>query len=142
LNSRRSLSQSISLFVDFFNATEVDDDDPLCYRELTWEHVKRISDFCRRRSKNLLSRLMYVMRGMYARIQFLEKKKNPVGWVCAIQRPYAGLVKAYRHYWETRQSLPNFFVIIDDNTYYNMDAFKDYHESVVASIYPALLVDA
>lgn len=107
---------------NFFNATEVDDYDPLCHKELTVEQVMKVSRFCRRRPANI-SRTMKYLRGMFARKQWLERKPNMVGWLCAIQRPYAGLKKVYSYYNRQNESLPNYFIILDDDSYYNMESF-------------------
>ncbi len=32
---------------NFFNVTELDDHDPTCYKELTFDHVYKVSNFCR-----------------------------------------------------------------------------------------------
>ena len=56
---------------NFFNATEVDDYDPLCHEELTVEQVMKVSRFCRCRPANL-SRTMKYLRGIFAREQWLE----------------------------------------------------------------------
>mmetsp|Transcript_9844 Transcript_9844/g.15112 ORF Transcript_9844/g.15112 Transcript_9844/m.15112 type:complete len:434 (-) Transcript_9844:205-1506(-) len=120
---------------NFFNATEVDDYDPSCYQKVTLEHVEKVSDFCRSRKgwtgRNLLGS---GLRPYYGRIKWLAKKKNPAGWLCAQQRPYAGFYKAYMHYQKTKQSLPNFFIIVDDDSYYNMDAFQENHKHLDPSV--------
>lgn len=118
---------------NFFNATELDDYDPTCYRDLTWEHVRLVSTFCRNRPKGISYEYRF-MRGMYARTPFLARKPNPAGWLCAIQRPYAGLRKAYLHYQQNRQLLPDYFIILDDDTYYNMEIFQKNHETLNSSV--------
>jgi hypothetical protein len=107
---------------NFFNATEHDDYDPLCHKELTVEQVMKVSSFCRHRPASLSPTMKY-LRGMFARKQWLEKKSNMVGWLCAIQRPYAGLKKAYTYYHRSNERLPNYFIILDDDSYYNMESF-------------------
>lgn len=112
---------------NFFVATELDDADPECHKHLTWEHVVNISNFCRERRKGL-SDLFRYMRGQYARVQWLEKKTNPRGWMCAQSRPYSGLIKAFNHYRDHDQELPHYFIIMDDDTYYNMELFQENFE--------------
>ena len=107
---------------NFFNATEIDDYDPLCHTELTVDQVMKVSSFCRNRPSNL-SHTMKYLRGIYARRQWLEKKPNPVGWLCAIQRPYTGLKKALSHYLIKKEKLPDYLIILDDDSYYNMESF-------------------
>jgi hypothetical protein len=111
----------------FFIATELDDDDPWCYKNLTWEDVVAVSNFCRKRPSGISHEMKY-LRGLYARTQWLEKKPNPVGWLCAIPRPYSGLRKAYLHYMKMRLSLPDYFIILDDDTYFNMEDFQRIHK--------------
>ncbi len=71
---------------------------------------------------------------MYARYKFLQAKANPVGWLCAIPRPYAGLRKVYQYYQARKQSLPDYLIILDDDTYYNMEAFQRKNERLNSSI--------
>lgn len=117
---------------NFFNATEVDDYDPTCYKDLTWEHVIKVARFCHNKEERM-SYVYRFLRGKYARKRWLEKKANPVGWLCAIQRPYAGLRKAYNHYQEKKEALPDYFIILDDDSYFNMDAFQRNHEDLNSS---------
>ena len=117
---------------NFFNATELDDYDPTCYKDLTWEDVRKVSSFCRKRPYGL-SYEMRFLRGQYGRVQWLQQKPNPVGWLCAIQRPYAGLRKAYMHYQKSRQEIPDYFIILDDDSYYNMEIFQRNHEKLNSS---------
>jgi len=99
LKVQETIFKSHPIVRNFFNATEIDDYDPTCYKDITFDHVYKVSSFCRRR-RNVprLSRQFSVMRNMYARHQWLSTKPNPTGWLCAIQRPYSGLKKVYQHY--------------------------------------------
>lgn len=107
---------------NFFNVTEIDDADPNCHVDMTIDHVRDVSNFCRRkRGKTRRGSIFNSMLGEYARFQWLEKKKNPMGWMCAQPRPYSGLMKVFNHFNMTGQSLPTYFVIMDDDTYYNME---------------------
>jgi hypothetical protein len=107
----------------FFNVTEFDDADPDCYKHLTLDDVRAVSNFCRSRPRGL-SHVMHSMRGQYGRMQWLEKKANPAGWVCAQVRPYSGLLKVYKHYEESKHALPDYLIMMDDDTYYNMEQFQ------------------
>jgi hypothetical protein len=126
LDAQRRTMGSHATVRNFFNATELDDaDDPDCSRVLTWEHVKKISHFCRRkRPEHPVYR--YMTRVLFAREQWLEKKANPAGWMCAQKRPYHGLAKVARHYASRRHAeagLPDWLIIADDDTYYNLELF-------------------
>ena len=129
LNAQKRILTSHSSVRNFFNVTEVDDYDPTCYKDLTLEQVEAVSNFCRKRPPGL-SYEMRFMRAQYARKQFINKKKNPAGWLCAIPRPYSGLRKAYLHYKENRQELPDYFIVMDDDTYYNIETFEQIHNKL------------
>jgi len=129
---QRTIASHISVR-NFFNATELDDYDPTCYKDLTWEQVKQVSEFCKNRRGKKLSYEFRFMRNQYARWQWLAQKPNPTGWLCAIQRPYAGLRKAYSHYRKYREHLPDYFIIFDDDSYYNMEIFQKEHENLNSS---------
>mmetsp|Transcript_111 Transcript_111/g.271 ORF Transcript_111/g.271 Transcript_111/m.271 type:complete len:424 (+) Transcript_111:240-1511(+) len=118
---------------NFFNATELDDADPSCSSNLKLEDVKSISSFCRRRGDGL-SEIFRVMRGNYARWQWLEKKRNPMGWMCAQVRPISGLFKIYNHFMQTREDLPDYLIVMDDDTYFNMEMFQESFQSFDSSI--------
>jgi hypothetical protein len=114
---------------NFFNATELDDADPNCHTDITVEHVKRVSNYCRSRSQ-WIGPIFRILRRNYGRYEWLQKKKNPTGWLCAQVRPYSGLMKAQLHYKRTGQELPDYFLIFDDDTYYNMELFQQNFASV------------
>ena len=119
---------------NFFNVTEIDDHDPTCHKKMAREDVRKISTFCKNRQNSPgMSPLMFFLRLNYARIEWLENKTNPVGWMCAQQRPISGLVKAFNHYKETRQQLPNYFIIMDDDSYYNMETFQQQFQNSIES---------
>ena len=118
---------------NFFNVTEVDDADPDCSKYLTLEDVMMVSKFCRTRPTVDLSPIFRHMRGKYAREQWLQKKANPMGWLCAIVRPYSGLMKVYQHYKVSKEMLPDYLIIIDDDTYYNMEQFQQNFEMMNSS---------
>ncbi len=114
---------------NFFNVTENDDADPDCHKDLTWEDVQQVSSFCRNRPlPSGTNPLLRHLRGKYARIQWLHQKNNPVGWMCAQVRPYSGLMKAYHHYRDnnnnSEEGLPDYFIMLDDDTYYDMEEFE------------------
>lgn len=107
-----------------FNATEDDDDDQLCNSQLTNSNVYEISTFCRHgRQWGPSQYLMRYMRNSYGRPQWLEKKANPVGWLCAQKRPLHGLYKVIQMYRNHGSELPDHLILADDDTYYNMEEF-------------------
>lgn len=125
LHAQRTTFASHISIRNFFNVTENDDADPDCHKYLTWDDVQKVSSFCRNRPPSGMSHVSRHMRGKYARAQWLQKKKNPVGWMCAQVRPTSGLMKAYQHYRDNiMEGLPDYFIIMDDDTYYDMEEFE------------------
>lgn len=118
---------------NFFNVTERDDADPNCHTDITFEHVESVSNFCRKQGKEKPIIMRYLRR-QYANVNWLRKKKNPMGWLCAQVRPYSGLRKAQLHYQRSGQELPNYLLIFDDDTYYNMEKFQMNFASLDSSI--------
>ncbi|KAL9178437.1 hypothetical protein ACHAXT_003767 [Thalassiosira profunda] len=100
-----------------FNATEHDDADPDCHTQLSWSEMERVVKFCRPKRRELM------LQANYARMEWLRKKANPIGWLCAQVRPLSGLRKVYKHYIETREVLPDFLLVMDDDTWYDMEHF-------------------
>mmetsp|Transcript_3864 Transcript_3864/g.6378 ORF Transcript_3864/g.6378 Transcript_3864/m.6378 type:complete len:415 (-) Transcript_3864:217-1461(-) len=129
---------------NFFNATETDDADPFCHANITFQHVDSVSKFCRKRHHGMSPVLRY-LSGQYARTPWLGKKKNPTGWLCAQVRPYSGLMKVQLHYQRTGQELPDYLLIFDDDTYYNMEKFQmnfASFDSSIEKVYAGCLVRA
>jgi hypothetical protein len=118
---------------NFFNATELDDADPNCHIDITFEHVTRVSNFCRQRSGEQIGPIFRHIKEHLLGLRWLKKKKNPGAWLCAQVRPFSGLMKAQLHYKRTGQELPDFFLIFDDDTYYNMELFQKNIASVDSS---------
>ena len=63
----------------------------------------------------------------FARREWLEKKKvNPAGWLCAQKRPQSALSKVgqfYRKLLKAKEALPDYLVVVDDDTYLNVEWF-------------------
>jgi hypothetical protein len=109
----------------FFNATEEDDVERSCHEELTWEDVLAIASFCHRGKNWNPQSLMRYQRNHYARSQWLEQKKNPLGWMCAQKRPIHGLTKVLHHYRQQHEKLPDYLIIMDDDSYYQLEFVQD-----------------
>lgn len=108
-----------------FNATEDDDADQMCNSNVLKEDVMAISNFCRsgQQFDQKKHPLMQYMKNQYARSRWLEKKENPVGWLCAQKRPLHGLYKVFQMYRKNKLELPDHLIVMDDDTYYNMEEF-------------------
>jgi hypothetical protein len=53
---------------------------------------------------------------------YLMKKFNPVGWMCAQKRPLDALHSLLQQYQQVKTSLSDYLFIIDDDTWVNIDA--------------------
>jgi len=107
----------------FFAATESDDVNTSCDRNLSLEDVVRKINHCKMRWRGTSQTpIMNAFRIHSARKQWLEKKKNPIGWYCAQSRPPLALANLLRHYRlsyerDGENSLPLYLLLIDDDTY-------------------------
>lgn len=106
----------------FFNVTEVDDVEPRCHQEVSPEEVMEVSAHCKTVNTNK-NYLKLFLRRSFANQKWLQKKVNPVGWMCAQKRPATGLYKTLKRYRDTLETLPDFLIVIDDDTFINMEGF-------------------
>jgi hypothetical protein len=122
---------------NFFRITEKDDvdqGDKDCNSHLSWIDVLNISGFCGGRRSQVKTKhpFLYELRIKFANPKWLGYKKNPVAWLCAQKRPMAGFRKAVDHYnnlkvpQQQQQQLPDYLIIMDDDTYYNMEQVTQY----------------
>lgn len=121
---------------NFFRFNELDDSfEPACHTNLTMEKVGQISAYCHRSGPhNDILRF----RSGYARIQWLQKKANAPGWICAQKRLPGGLARVLKSYQQQEQrniqqgrvlsrtnntttsTIPDYLIVMDDDTYLNM----------------------
>ena len=83
----------------FFNATEDDDDDPLCSAQLPQDQAWRICHYCsytKKRYDPIQNEFLQYTRNYFAKKNWLRKKANPVGWMCAQRRPLHGLYSTFQ----------------------------------------------
>lgn len=119
---------------NFFLATEYDDPDPNCHFTSTLDDVKQTSGTCKSKNywakKGVRSILTDRFAGYFARIQWLEKKKKPAGWICAQKRFISAFTKLINMYTGSNNTqkiaFPDYLVIVDDDTYINIDHIKNY----------------
>jgi hypothetical protein len=118
----------------FFNATKADDADPDWASKLSLQDVADISNWCRTdvQGKKWDPDRQFVMSYLklpYANTQWLSKKKNPQGWMCAQSRPAQAFYKILKTSYAAGAPLPDYLLIVDDDTYYNMEILLDYLEN-------------
>ena len=112
----------------FFNATEDDDADPHCEETLSEDNVFEVGKFCKRKPWDPEAQsFMRHMKNRFANIAWLKRKENAPGWMCAQRRPVHGLYKALQFFRtnderNSNNNLPDYLILMDDDTYYNIDA--------------------
>jgi hypothetical protein len=124
---------------NFFNATELDDIDRSCHSTLTKGDAYAIAKWCRQKKggRRKLEPNQYIMNynsNYYAPPKWLAKKPNPVGWLCGQPRFILGLHKALQSYKRTGQDFPHQFIIMDADTYFDMEKFQTAFEPTNSSI--------
>jgi hypothetical protein len=114
---------------NFFAATEDDDDDPDCGKHLLPEDALQISIFCRktRYFDPVTQAVMDQMQHFFAKPKYLQDKGSVAGkWMCAQRRPIFGLYKAFQAYQGNVNNLPDYLIVVDDDTYFNLELFPSY----------------
>lgn len=113
----------------FFGATELDDADPTCAQNITLDDMQKVSEFCSGRAWRRSSPRVKFLRNRFARGDFMVRFRKTPGWMCAQKRFAHAVGKIGRFYRkELRQSqsggskfaLPDYLLIHDDDTFYNM----------------------
>lgn len=72
--------------------------------------------------------------------RYFARKKEPVSWICAQSRLVLGLGKKFKEYkkrvnlFGATEALPDYLMIVDDDTYINIDLFSDFVNSKNSSI--------
>jgi hypothetical protein len=120
---------SHSFVRNFIVSTEYDDPIPDCNSNTTIDDVARISQTCKGarfwRSKNAFNPLTKHWLRAFGRIQWLKKKKNPAGWVCAQRRFISSLTRVIDLY-HADDIYPDYLIVADDDTYMNLENVTDY----------------
>jgi hypothetical protein len=109
----------------FFGATERDDDDPGCATKITIDDMKGISDYCSGKAWKRANRTIKFLRNRFARGDFMVRFRKTPGWMCAQKRfsfAVAKVMRFYRRELATDRSfkLPDYLLLQDDDTFYNM----------------------
>jgi hypothetical protein len=123
----------------FFNVTENDDEDPNCTQRLTKDDVSQIRDgFCNLEEQTHNNPFTLAMRGQFLPKVFVSRMPNPVAWLCAQPRFLFGLQNILQKYRTSKGlKFPHFLVMMDDDTYFNMEIFQQ-HFSVNVTTEPVI----
>ena len=111
----------------FVLSTEDDDVDPNCHATITWDDVVNQAKTCRKlywSSVGALNKLTKYLKVNYASTKWLKSKKNAAGWLCAQRRFISSFTKLVDMY--TPQTLPDYLIVADDDTYINMEHIEEY----------------
>jgi hypothetical protein len=98
---------------NFFQVTELNDTDMTCFSNFTDYQLIDLVNFC----NNTVNQTPV---SAVLRTRLFWPNRHTAGWVCAQKRPIDGLHIALSQY--KTALLPSFLLIIDDDTYVNMDA--------------------
>jgi hypothetical protein len=106
---------------NFFEVTEKNDTDASCYTNFTLDQLEQVLTFCRNTEGQSTESTLFRTD--------LFLPKHHTGWMCAQKRPIDGLHIALERY--KIEPLPDYLMIIDDDTYLNMDSlavtFRDWY---------------
>jgi len=112
----------------FWGLTELDENDSTC---LAYLNLSSYISQCKTRRRTD-SKYKSASRSHLLSLDKILEKSNPEGWVCAQRRVGAGLGKRFDVYktesqkYGTDVSLPDYLLIVDDDTYINMDMFTNF----------------
>lgn len=127
--AQRKTWASHSSVRSFYPITELDDKDPQCGSKTSLEQVGVMVEQCRH----------WFLEGFLKQYQYLPRswvirKANPAGWMCAQSRwgnGMAKLAKLYRNgVANGTAALPDFFIVVDDDTLMRIDMFVETMEHV------------
>jgi hypothetical protein len=114
----------------FFTVTEDVDDDKLCSVNATDDDALRVARFCHQKFWNKQTQMqMKFMRNYYASNKWLLGKANPGGWLCAQTRPIVALYKVALRQYKEAMELPDYLIIVDDDTHLNLPMIHEYFQS-------------
>lgn len=112
----------------FIAATENDDPDPNCYKNLTMDGALDIIQKCQSRDfyrkLDSVNDLTKSFNNKFSNPTWLKKRNNPTGWMCAQRRPPFALARLLQLYREARDlhgyPLPDYLIVVDDDTLINL----------------------
>ncbi|GFH61495.1 hypothetical protein CTEN210_17971 [Chaetoceros tenuissimus] len=93
--------------------------------------LEKISTRCSNRYKfwqnhNAYNKLTHHFSKGFTSIPWLKQKKNPIGWLCAINRADYAFIKYMELLQKSNAAIPDYLMIIDDDTFINMNQLYSY----------------
>ena len=113
---------------NFYRMNERNDTDATCASQLSMDDFWSIFKICTRRD----ARQAYLTKLFQNEVIFHPKEST--GWLCAQKRPIDGLYLALKRFLHGKNQidLPHYLVMIDDDTYINMN----YMTNILPDQYP------
>lgn len=115
----------------YFAATEKDDADPSCFSTLNKTTIERIVETCNTKQPLAKPPIKYQFRKSFSAQEFMHRG---AGWMCAQQRFGIAVETLSRYYRNSKEALPDFLLIQDDDTYYNMVRIEEFLQDKDPSI--------
>jgi Glycosyltransferase 61 len=100
---------------DFYGLTEHNDTDATCSTSLTENQRQQVLQFCTNGTGQTRESRLF-------RTDLFAPSNNSTGWLCAQKRPIDGLHVAFEKYKSNQTTIPDYLMLIDDDTYLNIDA--------------------
>ena len=148
----------------FLGVTERDDFDARC-QDLNRSDVKAVVQFCKlpraEKRKQEKQHPHYNTTSLQQRTRyagwdnFLERKENPTGWLCAQKRAANGLVRMFQQHYGYEEEgsvlknnstetsdllLPDFLILMDDDTFMDLTSITEYLAAVYSDPNEALFM--
>jgi hypothetical protein len=136
---QQQVLQSYPSVRHFFPITELNDTEENCHTHLTQNQADEVVQFCQTSARierginNLSYPFLYGISHNFFTASQMKRGGSSTGWLCAQKRPVDGLLKVIRQYDDgkrhhTDQSLstPDYLILMDDDTFVNVDSLMSY----------------
>jgi hypothetical protein len=124
----------------FIAITEEDDTEQECWKELTEHDAIKICDYCQDKQRNNRLEVEHPFLAQKSKhFGIWTKSYQSPGWLCAQKRPNDGLQKALRQYQQNHTELPDYLIIMDDDTYINTGSVVKYLNATYNSTVPVVI---
>lgn len=121
----------------FWGASELDDSHPTCAVEVEMEDVVEHAIWCHKAPRNASFAAEFYKREEDPFGYVMKRKGNVPGWFCAQRRQGQSLAKVgalYRNLTASGGSLPDYLLLVDDDTYVNLPLLSEHLEGIDTNI--------
>lgn len=116
---------------NYFATTEQDDADKTCYRTLNRTMIEQIAHTCVNDQPLASGGMQHQYKKAFSKGQFMERG---AGWMCAQQRFGVAVETLGRLYRKQQAQLPDFLLIQDDDSWWNMARITEFLQDKDPSI--------